>query len=184
MNQYIQSKQGEFQGAIDFFKKDIANLRTGRANPAMLDGIMAEAYGVKTPLNGLANIAVADAKSMTISPWDKNILKDIEKAITAANLGIGVVNEGDKIRLTIPQITEENRKELVKKLNEKMEDVRIAVRKIRDEIKEDIEKAETEKIISEDDKFRFIKELDEEARNKNDEIKAIREKKEGEIMTI
>lgn len=184
MNQYIQLKQGEFQDAIDFFKKDIANLRTGRANPAMLDGIMAEAYGVKTPLNGLANIAVADAKSMTISPWDKNILKDIEKAITAANLGIGVVNEGDKIRLTIPQITEENRKELVKKLNEKMEDARIAVRKIRDEIKEDIEKAETEKKISEDDKFRFIKELDEEVRKRNDEVKEIRDKKEGEIMTI
>jgi ribosome recycling factor len=184
MNQYIQIKQKEFQGAIEFFKKDIANLRTGRANPAMLDGIMAEAYGVKTPLNGLANIAVADAKSMTISPWDKNILKDIEKAITAANLGIGVVNEGDKIRLTIPQITEENRKELARKLNEKMEDARIAVRKIRDEVKEDIEKDETDKKISEDDKFRFIKELDEEARNKNDEIKEIREKKEQEIMTI
>jgi len=184
MNQYIQVKEGEFQKAVEFFKKDIANLRTGRANPAMLDGVMAESYGVKTPLNGLANITVADAKSMTVSPWDKNILKEIEKAITGANLGVGVVNEGDKIRITIPQITEENRKDLVKKLNEKMEDVRIALRKVRDEVKEEIEKAEADKKISEDDKFRFIKELDEEIRKRNDEIKDIRDKKEGEIMTI
>ena len=184
MNQYIQAKQGEFQKAIDFFKKDIANLRAGRANPAMLDGIMAEAYGVKTPLNGLASIAVSNARSMVISPWDKNVLKDIEKAIVEADLGVGVVNEGGKIRISIPQITEENRKDLVKKLNGKTEDARIALRQIRDEVKESIEQAETDKKISEDDKFHFMKELDEEVRERNDEVKETREKKEGEIMTI
>lgn len=184
MNQYIQAKQGEFQKAIEFFKKDIANLRTGRANPAMLDGIMAESYGVKTPLNGLGSIAVSDAKSMVISPWDKNVLKDIEKAIVEADLGVGVVNEGDKIRISIPQITEENRKDLAKKLNGKTEDARIALRQLRDEAKESIEQAEREKKISEDDRFRFMKELDEEVRKKNEEVKEIREKKEGEIMTI
>lgn len=184
MNQFIQAKQGEFQKAVEFFKKDIANLRTGRANPAMLDGIMAESYGVKTPLNGLASIAVSDAKSMVISPWDKNVLKDIEKAIVEADLGVGVVNEGDKIRISIPQITEENRKDLAKKLNGKTEDARIALRQVRDEVKESIEQAEKEKKISEDDKFRFMKELDEEVRKKNEEIKEIRDNKEKEIMTV
>jgi ribosome recycling factor len=184
MNQYIQSKQSEFQKAIDFFKKDIANLRTGRANPALLENVPVEAYGAKTPLNGLASITVTDARSMVVAPWDKNLLKDVEKAIVEAGLGMGVVNEGDKIRVTVPQMTEENRKDLVKKLNEKMETARIALRQVRDEIKADIEEAEKNKEISEDDKFRFIHELDEEVRKLNDELKEVRDKKEGEIMTI
>lgn len=184
MNQYLQNKQGEFQKAIDFFKKDITSLRTGRANPSMLDGILVEAYGAKTPLNGVASITVSDAKSMLVAPWDKSVLKDVEKSIIEAGLGVGVVNEGGKIRITIPQMTEENRKDLVKKLNEKMEDVRISTRQVRDDVKETIEEAETNKEISEDDKYRFLGELDEEVKKRNDEVKAIRDKKEEEIMTI
>ncbi|MDD5071186.1 MAG: ribosome recycling factor [Patescibacteria group bacterium] len=184
MNKYVLDKQAEFNSAIDFFKKDIASLRTGRANPAILEGIMAEAYGAKTPLSGLASINVSDAKSLVISPWDKNIIKDIEKAVVAANLGVGVVNEGDKIRITVPSMTEENRRELVKKLNEKMEKARITIRQARDEAKEAITRGEEEKEIGEDEKFRFIKELDEEVGKKNEELKNIRDKKEEEILTI
>ncbi len=184
MNQYIEAKQEEFSKAVDFFKKDIASLRTGRANPAMLDGIQVEAYGTKTPLNGLASITVPEARNIVVSPWDKNILKDIEKAIIEADLGVGVNNEGDKIRLTIPQMTEENRRDLVKKLNEKAEAARIAFRQVRDEIKSSIEQAEKDKEIPEDDKFRFIKELDEEVGKLNNELKEIRERKEEEIMTV
>lgn len=184
MNNYIQAKQGEFQKVLEFFKKDISVLRTGRANPSVLDGILVDAYGAKTPLNGVGSITVSDARSMVISPWDKSVLKDIEKAIVEANLGFGVVNEGDKIRLTLPMMTEENRRDLVKKLNEKMEGARVNLRKVRDEIKADIETAEGDKEISEDDKFRFLKELDEEVKAKNDEVKNIRDKKEEDIMTI
>lgn len=184
MNKYIQTKQGEFQKVLEFFKKDISVLRTGRANPSVLDGILVDAYGAKTPLNGVGSITVSDARSMVISPWDKSVLKDIEKAIVEANLGFGVVNEGDKIRLTLPMMTEENRRDLVKRLNEKMEGARVNLRKVRDEIKADIEKAEGDKEISEDDKFRFLKELDEEVKAKNDEVKTIRDKKEEDIMTI
>jgi ribosome recycling factor len=184
MNEYLQNKQGEFEKVIDFFKKEIINIRTGRANPAMLEGIQVEAYGAKTPLNGTANIAVIDGKSITITPWDKSIIKEIEKAIENANLGVGAVNEGDQIRVTVPEMTEENRKELVKKLNEKHEKARISTRQVRDEIKETIEKAEKEKQISEDEKFRFLKELDEEVGAKNNELKDIKEKKEKDIMTV
>jgi len=184
MNQYIQTSQGEFNKLIDYFKKEISVLRTGRANPGVLDGIFVEAYGAKTSLNGVASINVADSRSMTIAPWDKNVLKDIEKAIVEADLGFGVVNEGDKVRLTLPVMTEENRKNLVKKLNEKMEEARIGIRHIREEIKNAIESAEDNKEISEDDKYRFIKELDEEVTKRNDEVKQIRDKKEEEIMTI
>ncbi len=184
MNKYIQIKQSALSSVIDFFKKDITSLRTGRANPAILDGIQAEAYGTKTPLTGLASISVPEARSIVVIPWDKSILKDIEKSIVAANLGLSVVNEGDKIRLILPILTEENRHALVKKLNEKVEAARISLRQVRDEIKEAIEQAYRNKEISEDDKFRFFKELDEEINKRNDELKKIRDKKEEEIMTI
>ena len=184
MNQYIQIKQNDLTKVIDFFKKDISSLRTGRANPAILDNILVEAYGAKTALVGLASISVPEARSIVVTPWDKSVAKDIEKAIVAADLGINPVNEGDKIRLSMPQLTEENRKELVKKLNEKMETARISLRQTRDEIKELIEAAFKSKAMSEDDKFRFFRELDEEIARRNDELKKIKDKKEEEIMTI
>lgn len=184
MNQYLEQKKGDFEKAIDFFKKEISSLRTGRANPGMLEGILVEAYGTKNPINSLANINVSDAKSMVLVPYDKGVIKDLEKAIVEADLGVGVVNEGDKIRITIPQMTEENRKELVKKLNEKQEKSRITIRQVRDDIKDSIEKDERDKQISEDDKFRFLKELDEEVKRYNEEIEEIRKNKEEDIMTV
>ncbi len=184
MNQYIQAKQNDLAKTLDFFKKDISGLRTGRANPSILDGILVEAYGTKTPLAGLAGISIPEARSIVITPWDKSIIKDVEKAIVAADLGLNPVNEGEKIRLVVPQLTEENRHELVKKLSEKMEVSRISLRQTRDEIKELIEAAFKSKAMSEDDKFRFLKELDEEIARKNDELKKIKDKKEEEIMTI
>ncbi len=184
MNRFIESKQTEFKNAVDFFKKDIAVLRTGRVSPGLLEGLQVEAYGVKSLINSLANISLSDGSSIVVAPWDKNIIKEIEKTISGANLGVNVVNEGDKIRITAPPMTEENRKEVVKKLNEKLEKSRIAIRQIREDIKGAIEEAEENKEISEDDKFRFIKELDEEVGKRNNEIKELRDKKEEEIMTV
>ncbi|MDO9399144.1 MAG: ribosome recycling factor [bacterium] len=184
MNQYIQVKQEDFVNVLDFFKKDISSLRTGRATPSILDNVQVEAYGTRTSIAGLASIGVSDARSLVITAWDKKVTKDIEKAIIVANLGLSVVNEGDKIRAMISPLTEENRRELVKKLNEKMEEARISLRQVRDEIKEEIEDAFKSKDVSEDDKFRFIKELDETISKRNDEVKEIRDKKEEEIMTI
>jgi len=184
MNEFIKNKETEFVKILDFFKKEIATIRTGRANPAVLDGVSVSAYGAMTTLNGLASISVPDAQSIVVSPWDKSVLKDIEKAIVEADLGLGIVNEGTLIRLTVPKMTEENRKVLVKKLHQKQEEAKISLRKVRDEIKTNIEKAEKAKEITEDDKFDFIKELDEEIRKRNDEIKSLTDKKENEIMTI
>lgn len=184
MNQYIQAKQSDLMKTIDFFKKDISSLRTGRANPAILDNLLVEAYGAKTPLVSLASVSVPEARSIVITPWDKSIAKDVERAIVAADLGLNPVNEGDKIRLVVPQLTEENRHELVKKLNEKMEVSRVSLRQTRDEIKGLIEAAFKDKAVNEDDKFRFFKELDEEIAHRNDELKKIKDKKEEEIMTI
>lgn len=184
MNQYLQDKQGEFANALDFFKREVSTLRTGRANPAVLDNVQVEAYGTMNPVNAVGNIAVSDARSIVIVPWDKSVGKAIEKAIVDAGLGLGIANEGDRIRLTVPALTEENRKALVKTLNEKMEKTRIILRQVRDGIKNIIETAFEDKEISEDDKFRFMKELDEFSAKKNDELKAIRDHKEADIMEI
>ena len=184
MNQYLNAKQADFIKTIGHFKKEISSLRTGRASANLLEGVMVEAYGVKTPLQGMAAVNAPDGQSLVIAPWDNNILKDVERAVTAADLGVGIVNEGDKIRLTIPKMTEENRRELVKKLNQQLEDARISLRQIRDDVKASIEASEENKEISEDDKFRFIKELEEEIGKRNEELRGIRDKKETEIMTI
>lgn len=184
MNQYINQFEQKFTGAIEFFVRDIASLRTGRANPAILDNVQIEAYGAKSPINALANVAISDSASLVITPWDKNVAKDIEKAIITADLGLSVVNEGGKIRVSVPPLTEENRRELVKKLNAKLEDARVELRQVRDQVKTTIEKAFEDKALGEDDKFRFIKELDEYMSKKNEQLKELKDKKEKDIMTI
>lgn len=184
MSNFVSENQEKFASVIEFFKHDIASLRTGRANPVMLDGVQVEAYGVMNSLNGVANITVSDSRSFIITPWDKSVTKAVEKGIVEANLGLGIVNEGDKIRLSIPPLTEENRKELVKKLNERMEKARISLRQVREEVKGVIEEAFEAKEITEDEKFRNEKELDEFIAKKNEEIKDLRDKKEKDIMEI
>ncbi|MCX6792828.1 MAG: ribosome recycling factor [Candidatus Falkowbacteria bacterium] len=184
MSIFLDNSKAKFKQAIEFFDREAATLRTGRANPNMLDNIHVEAYGSTMPLNGVGNISVSDGRSIVITPWDKTVLKDIEKALVAADLGVGVVNEGDKVRLSIPALTEENRRELVKKLNSKMEEARIVIRQLRDEVKQEIEAGLEAKEVSEDDKFRFVKELDEAVVAYNEELKTARDHKEKEIMTV
>lgn len=184
MSNFVSDNQEKFSSVVEFFKHDIVSLRTGRANPVMLDGVQVEAYGVMGSLNGVANITVADSRSFIITPWDKSVTKAVEKGIVEANLGLGIVNEGDKIRLSIPPLTEENRKELVKKLNERMEKARISLRQVREEVKSIIETAFEAKEVTEDEKFRSEKELDEFIAKKNEEIKDLRDKKEKDIMEI
>ncbi len=184
MSNFVSDNQEKFLNVIEFFKSDIASLRTGRANPVMLDGVKVEAYGVMNSLNGVANITVADSRSFIITPWDKSVTKAVEKGIVEANLGLGVVNDGDKIRLSIPPLTEENRKELVKRLNERMEKARISLRQVREDVKTEIEMSFDAKEITEDEKFRNEKELDEFIAKKNEDLKELRDKKEKDIMEI
>jgi ribosome recycling factor len=184
MNQYLSDKKPEFEKAVEFFQKEVSTIRTGRANPSILDSVQVEAYGIRNPMNAVASVGVSDSKTITVTPWDKNVLKDIEKAVTEAQLGLGIKNDGDKLHLTVPQMTEENRKDYVRRLNEKQEEARIRVRQVRDDIKEDIETAFTDKDISEDDKFRFLEGLEEEVSNYNNKLKELRDKKEKEIMTV
>jgi len=174
----------EFENSIEKFREDIATLQTGRANPAILDGVMVEAYDVKNPLVQVASISVPEARSIVVQPWDKNLANEIDKAIREAGLGLNPVNEGDKIRITMPMMTEESRKEIVKNLHQKTEDARISVRTVRDKIKEEILTAEKNKEFGEDEKFSLLEELDKKTGEHNDKIKAVSDEKEKEIMTV
>lgn len=184
MNEYISNKEEDLNSAIGHFKEDVKALRTGRASPSLLEGVQVEAYGTASPLKALANINVEDPRTLVVIPWDKSSVKNIEKAVEDADLGVNVGNEGERIRVSIPEMTEEKRKDMVKRLNEKLENARISIRHIRDDIKSSIEEAEKNKEITEDDKYRFIKELDEEIEKKNNELKETRDKKEEDIMTV
>ncbi len=176
--------QPELQQIVDFLKTDIAALRTGRANPAIVENVMVEAYDTRTALSGLASITVPDARSILIDPWDKSILKNVEKAIIEAKLNLNPSVQGQQIRISFPAMTEEGRKTLVKTLGEKLEHARKSVRNVRDEAKAEIQKAEKDKVIGEDDKYRLLEQLDKTAGGINERIKNIGEEKEKEIMTI
>jgi len=183
-NQYIDQNKEEFDKAIENLKEDLAGLRTGRAQSTLIENLQVEAYGVMTPLNQLANLSVPDSQSIAIEPWDKSILKDIEKGLSYSNLGLSVVNTGDKLIAKVPPMTEENRKELIKLMGEKVETIKISIRQTRDKVKETILEAEKNKDITEDDKYKFLTDLDNFTTEKNKEIEKLAEAKESEIMTV
>jgi ribosome recycling factor len=169
---------------IDFLKKDITGLRTGRASVAMVEDIMVEAYGTHQTLKSVATITVADAKTLNIEPWDKSVLGSIEKGIRDSGIGVNPVNDGRMVRVVLPDLTSERRKELAKVLHEKLENARVSVRKVRQESRELIEMEEENKSISEDEKFKLFEEVEKVVKEYNDKIKEIGEKKESEINTI
>jgi ribosome recycling factor len=183
MSILIESKE-QFEKTISFLRNDISSLRTGRATPALVEDITVEAYGSKQPLKTLASISVSDAKTLNIDPWDKGLVQNVEKAIRNSDLGINPVNDGKLIRLPLPDLTAERRQELVKVLYQKLEQAKISVRKIREEIRTSVDKQEKEKEISEDEKFKIFEELEKQVKEINEKIKTIGEEKEKEVTTI
>ena len=180
----IDNYKSEFDKAIQNLEGELATLRIGRANPLMVENIIVDAYGAKMPIKQLASINVPEARTILIQPWDKGLVKEVEKGIIVANIGINQVNEGQQIRLTIATLTEETRKELTKSVGEKMEKTRIVLRQIRDRIREEIIKQEKNKEITEDDKYNLQKKLDDLVKDYNEKIKLLGSKKENEIMTL
>jgi ribosome recycling factor len=136
----IDDAKVSMKKAIDHLEAELVKIRAGKANPVMLDGIMANYYGAATPINQLANISAMDARTLSVQPWEKSMLQSIEKAIIAANIGINPQNDGNIIRLFLPPLTEERRKELVKRCNGEGEQAKIAIRNIRRDALEQIKK--------------------------------------------
>ncbi|MBI4281620.1 ribosome recycling factor [Candidatus Uhrbacteria bacterium] len=180
----IEAKKSEFTALLDHLKKELSSIRTGRASPALLEHVLVEAYGVKTPLAQLAALSVPDPKTLVIQPWDKNVLKDIERGIVASNIGMMPVVDGDRVRLTLPPLTEETRRQLTKVVKEKFEGSRQHLRRLRDTIRDTILAKEKEGGMSEDDRYRVQRELDEYIQEIQKQLTDSTEQKEKEIMTV
>lgn len=184
MSDFINSHKEEFNRALLFLEKEIGNLRIGRATPALVENVQVDAYGVLTPLAHLAGIAASDPKTLAIQPWDKSLIKEIEKGILKADLGFNPLVKEGLIIINIPSLTEETRKEVVKKLHQKLEDAKVSIRGIREKIREKTMEQEKSKNITEDEKFKNLDELDKLVKDYNEKIKALGDKKEEEIMKI
>jgi ribosome recycling factor len=162
--------------------KELGGIRTGRATPAILDGIQVESYGTRMPINQVANIGVEDARTLRITPWDASQGKEIEKAITVANLGLSVGADEKGVRVFFPDLTAERRTQLVKLAKEKAEEMRAALRTARDEVWSDIQKKERDGDISEDEKFRYKDEMQKRVDAANTSFDDALERKEKEIL--
>ena len=166
--------------AMESLEKKFTTVRAGRANPSSLDGVMVEYYGSMTPLKQLATISVPEARQLLIKPFDKSALNAIEKAILAANLGYTPGNDGETIRIVIPELTEERRKELVKQVKALAEDAKVSIRNIRHEAMEDIKKLE----LSEDEEKLQEKEIQDEVNKYNKLVEDKLKTKEQELLTV
>ena len=166
--------------AIENYEKRLTTIRAGRANPAMLNGIQAECYGVMSPINSLANISVHDAKQLFIKPFDRGNLKAIEKAINEANLGIAPVNNGELIILTIPELTEERRRDYVKQAKALAEETKVALRNVRQDANNAIKREE----YPEDEEKLYLEEIQELINKYNKIVDEKLKEKEQELMSI
>ncbi|MBM4396271.1 MAG: ribosome recycling factor [Deltaproteobacteria bacterium] len=179
MEQTVKELDGAFRRCIENFEKELARVRTGRANLALLDGIKVEYYGVPTPLNQVAALNVADPRLITIKPWEKKLISAIERAIAIADLGLTPSNDGDIVRLPIPALTTERRKELVKQVKRATEECKVAIRNTRREYRARLEKEEG---VGEDDLKKTLDKVEKETERFIKDADTIATKKEKEIM--
>ncbi len=183
MDERIKAYEERMKKTYDFLSGDYLGIRAGRANPHVLDRVKVDYYGTMTPIAQVGNISIPEARMIQIAPWDKNMIKDIEKAILASDVGITPNNDGNVIRLVFPELTEERRKELVKDVKKKAEEAKVAVRNIRRDGNDAFKKL-SKGDISEDE----IKELEEDLQKLTDQyikdIDKLMEEKSAEIMTV
>jgi ribosome recycling factor len=170
--------------SIHALEDHLASIRTGRASTRLFEDVPVEAYGTTQPLKQLATIATPDAKTVTIQPWDKNLLSVTERAILAANLGVTPTNDGKILRITLPALTEERRRELVKQAHHLAEEARVAVRNLRRQVNDEIKKLEKSHGISEDDRDKGLKRAQEMTDQHIKEVDKVLAAKEAEIMEI
>ena len=179
----INQFKKELDKCVESLVEDLSQIRTGRATPELIQDVIVKAYETEAPLKNYATINVSDAKSLLIIPWDKTIIDNIVKGITSSNLGFSSVVEGEHIRVSMPDLTEERRKDYVRVMKERVEDARVAVRQIRQKYRQEIDEA-LKGSFSEDEADRLREEIDKIVKDKNSEIEEIKEKKETDLMTI
>lgn len=181
----IKEAETRMKGAILSLEEDLTGIRTGRATPALIEKLQIEYYGTMSPLMQLASISVPEARVLLIRPFDPSSLKAVEKAILASELGLTPNNDGKVIRLNLPPLTEERRRDLVKVVHGRLEECRIAIRNIRRDVMKDLKEYEKEKLISKDDLETAEEELEKlTERMATEEVEKIGEKKQKEIMEV
>ncbi len=180
----LQSAVKRMKASVEDFKHKLQTVRTGRASLGILDGVKVDYYGTPTPLNQIAKLAVPDATLITAQPFDPSMLQAIEKAVMAADLGLNPSNDGKLIRIPIPPLTEERRKQLVKRVHALREEAKTAIRQIRRDANEEIKTLESEGHTSEDDARRALDEIQKATDTHSSEIDGVTKNKEGELLEI
>ncbi len=172
------------QKTVEALRRDFTSIRTGKANPSLLDKVVVDYYGAPTPISQMANISAPEAKMLLIQPWDKSAVPSIEKAILKSDLGLNPSSDGNVIRLVLPQLTQESRKELVKKVKKKAEDAKVAIRNIRRDANEDLKGAEKSKEITEDESKGAQDDIQKLTDKYIAELEKVLDNKEKEIMEV
>jgi ribosome recycling factor len=180
----IAAGRVRMEKAVDDFRKELATLRTGRANASILDGIRVDYHGTPMPVNQLGTVTVPEATLLVISPWDPSVVPLIDKAIRTSDLGLNPTTDGEVVRVPMPSPTEERRKEIVKHLHKVLENHRTAVRNIRRDVKETIDKLEKDKKISQDEQKRALDELEKVSHAETKKIEDLCAIKEKEVMSV
>jgi len=184
VNKVLKETEEKMKKSVEVVRQEFAKIRTGKATTALLDGIKAEYYGSLVPLNQMANISVSDVHTLVVQPWDKSALQAIEQAILQSELGLNPINDGNILRIPIPPLTEERRKDLVKLCKKFAEDGRIAVRNVRRDAIEHLKKMEKDEHLSEDDRKLAEKEVQKLTDKYIEHINELLEHKEKEIMEV
>jgi ribosome recycling factor len=184
LNDVYSEAKTRMKGAVQALEEDLSGIRTGRANPALVEKLPVEYYGVPTPLQQLASIGVPEARQLLIRPFDPSTVKDIERAIMTSDLGLTPNSDGKSIRLNLPPLTQERRQELVRVVRNRVEEARVAIRNVRRDNIRDLREFENEKMISEDELKRGEEEVQNITDDFIDEVNKIGERKENEVMEV
>lgn len=182
--QIISNVKEKMQKAVQVYTRELASIRAGRANAALLDKITVDYYGVPTPINQMATISVPEARLLVIQPYDKTVLGDMEKAILKSDLGLTPSNDGSLLRITIPQLTEERRKELVKQVRKEAEDAKVAIRNIRRDGNDELKKLEKNGDITEDELRSYGDEIQKLTDEHIKQIDQLTKEKEQEVLAV
>lgn len=174
----------KFEKTIAHLQQELGSLRTGKATPSLLDSVLVDAYGSKMRVNELANVSAPDPNMLIVSPWDKSLLETLEKSIASASLNLNPIVDGDMIRIVVPALTEERRKEMVKVLHQKIEGGKVMLRNIRTDAKKEIEDQDGSEGVSEDDIKAEIEELDKMVKDYTVKLDELAKKKETDLMTV
>lgn len=174
----------KFEKTLAHLQQELGSLRTGKATPSLLDSVLVDAYGTKMRVNELANVSAPDPNMLIVSPWDKSLLETLEKSIASASLNLNPVVDGDMIRIVVPALTEERRKEMVKVLHQKIEGGKVMLRNIRTDAKKEIEDQDGSEGVSEDDIKAEIEELDKMVKEYMVKLDELAKKKETDLMTV